>query len=127
MREATATELANLGAELFIGDVRRAVDTRTFDVSTTTALGYPREARLFFAALLDEHPDLFSIDNRARVARGEAPEVDETWLDHHPEQEMYLHDRLVHHHWDQGPWAFAIPEHFHQQFHRDLHPVQYPD
>lgn len=129
LRLATATELANLGAELFIGDLSHGVDTRRFEnVSSLTSLGYPRESRSFFKALLAEHPELFSPENVEQITiHRRVPVVDELWIRHHPEQEFYLGDRLVHHHWDQGPWAYAIPRQFHLQFNRDLHPLRYPD
>jgi hypothetical protein len=111
--------------ELHFVDPAFAIDMR--DVAgynqDATSLGYPRDSRAFWWVMLAEHPHLFSEDNVDRINRRQSPEVDTQWLDYHPGQELYLHDRLVHHHWDQGPWAFGVPEHFHTQFHKLLHPL----
>jgi hypothetical protein len=40
---------------------------------------------------------------------------------HHEAARAYKGDRLCHHHWDQGPMAFAIPESVHLQCHGLLH------
>jgi hypothetical protein len=132
MREATEEEVRSGldPAELFVGSPSLyAVDTREFNgASGHTALGYPRDRRQFFETLLKTHPELFSVKNRKRIRARQprAPEVDETWLRYHPEHELYLHDKLEHHHWDQGPWAFALPKHFHKFFTKVLHPLRYP-
>ena len=104
------------------------VDMRDFiGAGAETALGYPRDSRVFWDVMLDQNIELFSERNVDFIQRGLAPEVDEQWLKFHPGQEMYEGDRLIHHHWDQGPIAFGIPEHFHTEFTELLHPLRYPD
>jgi hypothetical protein len=114
--------------ELHFVDPTYAVDMRdTAGATSETALGFVRDSRAFWRTMLEEHPELFSKRNVNFIETRQSPEVDQQWLKYHPGQEMYEHDRLVHHHWDQGPWAFGIPEHFHSFFHRLLHPVTHPD
>jgi len=111
--------------ELHFVDAAYAVDMRDIagQNQDVTSLGYPRDARAFWWVMLAEHPHLFSKENVDRIDRRQAPEVDDQWVEYHPGQVYYLHDRLIHHHWDQGPWAFGVPEHFHTQFHKLLHPL----
>jgi HNH/Endo VII superfamily nuclease toxin with a HHH motif len=117
-----------MSPELHFVDPAYAVDMREYpDSKDETALGYGRDQKVFWQVLLENSPELFSVDNRNYIKDGEPPEVDKTWLDHHPGQEFYKYDKLVHHHWDQGPWAYGVPESFHQFFTKLLHPLRYPD
>jgi hypothetical protein len=93
-----------------------------------TSLGYPRNSRAFWRAMLDEYPFLFSKENKARILakKPSAPHVDKTWLKYHPSQADYLDDILVHHHIEQGPWAAGIPQSVHREFYPELHPITNP-
>ena len=92
-----------------------------------TSLGYPRNSRAFWRAMLDEYSFLFSKKNRALIEASRAPRVDPTWLKYHRSQADYLGDILVHHHVEQGPWAAGIPEGVHHEFYSELHPITNPD
>ncbi len=100
------------------------IDTSELAGSGETALGYTRDSRAFWREMLSQYPWLFSPTNVQRINQGRAPWVDQQWLDYHPGQVLYEGDILAHHHWDQGPMAFGIPEEFHRLFYPELHPFQ---
>jgi HNH/Endo VII superfamily nuclease toxin with a HHH motif len=99
-----------------------------------TALDFPRDHVAYWAELLmndldrGEDERILSDENRDRIIGlmageigAQVPRVDEVWCDHHPAAGDYMGDRLVHHHWDGGPIAFAIPESVHHEFSGALH------
>ena len=105
-------------------DVRDAIDMRAYErpgVAHNRPGGFPRDRIAFWKELLARRPEQFSDENRALIARNWAPEVDEQWLDFHDDQQAYIGDRLVHHHWDRGPWAVPLPEQCHKHFSDVLH------
>jgi hypothetical protein len=100
----------------------------------TNALDYPRDYVAYWADVLFNDLDradddrILSDENRDRVIAlicgepgAQAPRVDQLWIDHHPATREYENDKLVHHHWDAGPIAFAIPEAVHFDNYSDLH------
>lgn len=89
--------------------------------SSRTAEGWQRNSRWFWREMLDLHPELFCEDNKEYIRVGLSPIVDERWLKHHPGQELFEGDFLIHHHVDRGPMAAGIPRRFHQIFHGPLH------
>src|SRR5712691_6964926 len=95
--------------------------TEAPESSALTATGFQRNAVWFWKQLLRLHPELFGPKNRHLINKNQAPEVDDTWLKHHPWHVMHLGDILVHHHIEQSYWAAGIPKHFHSLFHRELH------
>jgi len=104
------------------------VDMRTFrKPHARTSLGYARDKAKYWTAVLeadlrrDESERILSDRNRSLIAHGDTPEVDWLWVRHHRAAQPYLGDKLVHHHWDQGPIAFAIPESVHTKFDALLH------
>ena len=80
-----------------------------------------RDSRWFWAQLLAKRPSLFSNENQKYIDKGLSPKVDPIWLKHHPEQETFIGDFLVHHHIDRGSEAAGVPRRFHQIFHGALH------
>jgi len=111
-----------LAEERFFGG-DAPVDTRDFPRGgPVTALGYPRDFREFWQAYDSLNPGALSPHNLELIAAGRAPEVDAQWLASHPGQALYEGDVLIHHHIDQGPYAVAMPKHFHELLKVLLHP-----
>jgi RHS repeat-associated protein len=75
--------------------------------------GYLRSSSHYFRALLKQHPEYFSRENRAAIARGEAPVVDEEWIGehgrYHEGHRGFMGQTLHHHHLAGGPRAVAVP------------------
>jgi hypothetical protein len=124
--------------------VRDAVDMRAYErsgVMHNRPGDHPRDRHSFWGELLERHPEYFSDRNRAFITGklGEntgwvpkeddqwtegtrwAPEVDDQWLKFHEGQGAFIGDKLVHHHWDRGPWAVPLPEQCHRIFSEVLH------
>jgi hypothetical protein len=104
------------------------VDMSDFETGRDfNALGFVRDHEQFWNTILeadvqrDEADRILSDENVARVLTGIAPTVDDVWIDHHPGSASYRDDVLVHHHWDYGPMAVAIPQTVHQEYSGDLH------
>jgi hypothetical protein len=101
---------------------RLAIDMRGAPPSSgINAAGYPQNGRWYFRQLSESRPDLFSPANRALIAGGRAPRVDETWVRGIPEHASFLGEKLIHHHVLQGPQAVPIPEAIHTGFSSSLH------
>jgi hypothetical protein len=109
------------------------VDMSDFRIDATNVLGYARSAKLFWARLLEDDKGrvdeerILSDSNRRRIEKGRAARVDRVWIASHPGALSYRGERLVHHHWDQGPWALAFPETAHRKYTKELHWVTADD
>src|SRR5207248_11585248 len=84
----------------YLIDMRKRPRPKNF-----TAEGWPRDQRWFWRQMLKEHPFLFSPDTQALITSGKVPIADETWIHYHPGQELFLGQKLPHHHLDRGPKA----------------------
>jgi hypothetical protein len=102
---------------------RLVVDMRKAPAgSSENAAGFPRNLVYFWNEILRDNIDLFSAENRQKIAEGRFPVVDETWIQHFPQHASFKGQRLVHHHIEQGPIATPLPESVHQAWHGTLHP-----
>ncbi|WPQ60127.1 RHS repeat-associated core domain-containing protein [Chitinophaga sancti] len=86
------------------------------------AAGFPRNSRWFWSKILEQHPEMFSQQNRMAIKAQRAPIVDEQWLTYNPAHAGYEGSKLVHHHIEQGNLAAAIPEKVHTDYFKKLHP-----
>jgi hypothetical protein len=103
-------------------------DLMTTSLRSLTALGFKRNSRAFWRAMVREYPYLFSTKNKNLILRkNRAPRVDDQWLWFHPAQKDFVGDVLVHHHIEQGPMAAGIPEKVHHSFYPELHPITNDD
>ncbi|WP_309387267.1 FG-GAP-like repeat-containing protein [Cerasicoccus frondis] len=89
--------------------------------SDLTSLGFKRNGRWFFRQLRKQNPEMFSAGNINRIKKGQAPVVDDVWIKHNPQHADFAGDKLIHHHIDQGRFAGALPEGFHQGEFSKLH------
>ena len=102
--------------------------------TNSSELGYLHDPVYFWQRFQSLYPQEVSPTNRALIASGASPIVDQTWLSFHPEHGSYAGQTLEHHHVGQGSWAVPIPEGlhdaytvFHPQAARRRHPVRrYP-
>jgi RHS repeat-associated protein len=88
-----------------------------------TSGGGLRDRRRFFRMLRDD-PDFgeaLSPVNRGRIARGDAPIVDDQWIEFFPDHAQFKDDILVHHHIACGFAAIALPEKLHLGNSKSLH------
>jgi hypothetical protein len=91
------------------------------DTSEVNAYGEKRNYRYFWKTYESRFPNHLSKANETLIKSGRAPEVDETWLRYHPDDKLWVGDRLVHHHVEHGNEAVAIPDLLHRFLHGYLH------
>jgi hypothetical protein len=84
------------------------------NVEKSNAAGYLRDANYFGKKFLEEHPEMFSKENEARILAGKAPIVDDTWIKYHPNQKVFIGERLEHHHINNLGEATYIPQTLHR-------------
>jgi hypothetical protein len=92
-----------------------AIDTTQFATGVATANGGVRNYKAFWGAWGTRYGDTLSDANKALIAQGKAPIVDDVWLKYFPEHGDYLGETLVHHHLDQGSMAIPLPDPIHRQ------------
>lgn len=91
--------------------------------SKVNAAGYARNGPWFWRQMLDQHPEMFSDENKVKIRRGTpAPTIDDQWIKYNSTHAEYKDGKLVHHHIDQGNMATGIPERAHLKYNKDLHP-----
>ena len=84
--------------------------------TNSSELGYLRDPVYFWQRFQSLYPQEVSPANRALIASGASPIVDQTWLSFHPEHGAYAGQTLEHHHVGQGSWAVPIPEDLHDAY-----------
>ncbi|MGE5628391.1 MAG: hypothetical protein ACM3X7_09770 [Solirubrobacterales bacterium] len=85
-------------------------------VSGTNAAGWERDAAKHFENLLDSHPEYWSDGNVSRIENGAVPVVDDVFVEHFPQYEKQIGDKLIHHHIGGGGQAAAVPQSLHSGF-----------
>jgi hypothetical protein len=91
-----------------------AIDTSQFATGVRTANGGIRNANAFWGEWAGRYGDTLSDSNRAIIAKGRAPIVDDQWIQHFPEHADYRGELLIHHHLDKGRMAIPLPESVHK-------------
>ncbi|MBX4262275.1 hypothetical protein KTC96_08415 [Clostridium estertheticum] len=86
------------------------------DKSGINAAGWERNASKHFNELLDEHPKYWSETNVTRIDSGLVPIVDKDFIQHFPQYNDTVGDKLIHHHIGGGGQATAVPETLHKGF-----------
>jgi hypothetical protein len=79
-------------------------------------LGFLRNSKYFWERFQSTFGDRLSPQNRARIASGESPVVDDLWVKSYPQHAGYLGEILEHHHIGQGPRAVPLPETLHDAY-----------
>lgn len=91
--------------------------------SKVNAAGHARNGPWFWRQMLDQHPEMFSDENKVKIRRGTpAPTIDDQWIKYNSTHAEYKGAKLVHHHIDQGNLATGIPQEAHLKYNKDLHP-----
>jgi RHS repeat-associated protein len=101
-----------------------------------TKFGYPRSNMGYWNTLLEQHPEMFSDGNKAKIFVGVSPVVDEKWIEYNPTHNEFKpkrfdkngkrlkkveYTKLVHHHIYQGKNAVAVPAPIHTKFKQVYH------
>jgi len=92
-----------------------AIDTSTFTSGEATLNGGIRNSKQFWRRWSDTYGDTLSPANRADVADGLSPVVDDAWIKHFPEHAPFKGETLIHHHLDYGRPAIPVPKTVHGQ------------
>ena len=82
----------------------------------SSELGYLRDSNYFWSHFQNAYGDRLSLANRTRIASGQAPIVNATWVQHYPQHAAYLGETLEHHHVGQGSRAVPLPETLHDAY-----------
>ena len=82
--------------------------------SNANSQGWERNSAKYFDSLYQNHPEMFSKKNAARVKDGHAPIVDAKMIAHNPGWAQYRNQPLVHHHIGGDGEAVAIPKNAHK-------------
>lgn len=77
------------------------------------AEGWLRDSRYYFKEMLNKNPEFFSKYNVDCISKGRAPYCDEVFVSHFPNYEIFLGNKLIHHHVGRDGQAVAIPEDIH--------------
>ena len=83
------------------------------NASGTNANGWERNSHKFFSDLQQQHPEMFSRANTARIKAKQNPRVDNTMIKHAPELKDFKGEKLVHHHIGENGQAVAAPSSVH--------------
>lgn len=88
-----------------------------------TAKGAPRNYRYFWREFLKDPRGRLMLDqeNLDKIKKGDAPIVNDKWIQYNKTAKAYKGEKLVHHHHSQGRFAYAIPNKVHLKWNRVLH------
>ncbi len=81
---------------------------------SANAQGWERSSSRYFNTLLQNHPEMFSKKNEARVRAGHNPLVDQKMINANPGWARYRGQPLVHHHIGGDGEAVALPKNAHK-------------
>lgn len=76
--------------------------------------GWERDSGKYFKTLYQNHPEMFSKKNVARIQEGHAPIVDQKMIAQNPSWAQYANQPLVHHHIGGDGEAVAVPQNMHK-------------
>jgi len=86
------------------------IDSRDFTSATSiTAEGAQRNKNQFWEMWAQKYPETLSADNLLAITSRNSPRVDAQWIQHFPEHQRYLSDKLIHHHIEHGHLTTALP------------------
>ncbi|MGJ1262479.1 hypothetical protein [Sphingobacterium spiritivorum] len=88
-----------------------------------TAKGAPRNRKYFWREFLKDPRGRLMLDqeNLDNIKKGDAPIVNDKWIEYNKTAKAYKGEKLVHHHHGQGRYAYALPEKVHLKWNRVLH------
>lgn len=92
-----------------------AVDSRLFaSADSYTELGAQRNAVQFWKLWEQKYPGALSEENLIRVKSRRVPRGDTQWVEHFPEHQHYIGEKLEHHHVDHTFPAVPLPKSLHR-------------
>lgn len=83
---------------------------------SSNSQGWERSSTKYFQQLHQNHPEMFSAKNVARIQNNQAPIVDQKIIDHNPQYAQFKGEQLVHHHVGGDGQAVAVPRSIHKGF-----------
>lgn len=83
---------------------------------TSNSQGWERNNAKYFQQLHQNHPEMFSAKNTARIQNGQAPIVDQKMIDHNPQFAQFKGEPLAHHHIGGDGQAAAVPRSMHMGY-----------
>jgi HNH/Endo VII superfamily nuclease toxin with a HHH motif/Domain of unknown function (DUF4157) len=89
--------------------------------ASSSELGYLRDKQMFWREFERLYPGRLGSENLTLVRGGNAPKVNQHWIDRYPQHAGYRGDVLEHHHVGQGSRAVPLPSRLH-----DAHTVFHP-
>lgn len=83
---------------------------------TSNSQGWERNSAKYFQQLHQNHPEMFSAKNTARIQNNQAPIVDQKMIDHNPQFAQFKGEPLAHHHIGGDGQAAAVPRSMHMGY-----------
>lgn len=83
---------------------------------TSNSQGWERSSSKYFQQLHQNHPEMFSAKNTARIQNNQAPIVDQKMIDHNPQFAQFKGEPLAHHHIGGDGQAAAVPRSMHMGY-----------
>jgi hypothetical protein len=88
---------------------RPEVDMTNGPRGTLNANGYPVSRKYFWSKWKELMPEALSEENLGKIARGDSPVVDETWIKAFPDDAEFIGETIEHHHDQRGHLAIPLP------------------
>lgn len=83
---------------------------------TSNSQGWERNSAKYFQQLHQNHPEMFSAKNTARIQNNQAPIVDQKMIDNNPQFAQFKGEPLAHHHIGGNGQAAAVPRSMHMGY-----------
>lgn len=83
---------------------------------TSNSQGWERNSVKYFQQLHQNHPEMFSAKNTARIQNNQVPIVDQKMIDHNPQFAQFKGEPLAHHHIGGDGQAAAVPRSMHMGY-----------
>lgn len=83
---------------------------------TSNSQGWERNSAKYFQQLHQNHPEMFSAKNTARIQNNQVPIVDQKMIDHNPQFAQFKGEPLAHHHIGGDGQAAAVPRSIHMGY-----------
>ena len=101
-----------------------AIDMTNSPVKSRTVLGAPRNNIYFWKEFVKKSGYMLNDENLNRIKNNEAPRVNTHWVKYNPTHKAYMNDKLIHHHYNQGHIAYAMPDKVHKKWNSILHTLR---
>ncbi len=82
--------------------------------NSQSARGYLRDKNVFWKLYQEKGGEALSKNNLDRIAKNQAPIVDQKWVEANPNHQNFIGETLEHHHLNHGGKAIPLPQSLHR-------------